>query len=445
MNQALALLQQFQLALLQLLVQPFYYVAILFILLQYTKQIKLERQLFAVKLHIWPRLLGRAIVTGLLVGLAVSLVGAFIGVAVTQQSVMWLWGVSALLMLFRIRYLCFAYAAGVLGLLQWIVGFTPLASGEGIVSQVAASLAAMDMIGLFMLVALLHLAEALLVRNQGGKLATPLFLSGKRGKIVGGYMLQSFWPVPLLLLVPVGGGAGTGAATAALPWTPLLGADWSQGWTIAALPMIIGFSELTRSMLPEEKARHAAKGLLLYSAALAAAALLAWWLPVLLPIAALCSLLLHEAIIWRSRRLENASSPLFVHDQRGLRLLGILPQTPAEALGLHAGEIISKVNGVRVHSKADLHAALHLNSAFCKLEVLNYAGEVKFVQRARYENEHHQLGVILAPDEDANFYAASGPASLIDLLKRKRTAHRRGSSKVPDSVNNAASGEKTSV
>jgi hypothetical protein len=273
-----------------------------------------------------------------------------------------------------------------------------------------------------MLVALLHLAEALLVRRQGDRISTPLFLEGKRGKLVGGYMLQGFWPVPLLMLVP---SSGTGASTASLPWTPLFGADWSQGWTIIALPMIIGFTEMTRSMLPKAKARHAARGLLIYSICLAAAAILAWWQPVLLPAAALVSILLHEAIIWRSRYLESARPPLFVHDARGLRILGIVPGTPAEAMGLAAGEILQKVNGIRVRTKEELYEALVQNSAFCKLEVLNMEGELKFAQRARYEGEHHQLGVILAPDEQASFYASSGPASLLALLRGSRASNRR--------------------
>jgi hypothetical protein len=278
---------------------------------------------------------------------------------------------------------------------------------------------------MLVLVALLHLAEAALVRWQGDRLATPLFLESKRGKLLGGYVLQGFWPVPLLMLVPA---VGSGASTTALPWTPLFGADLSQGWTIVALPMIIGFTELTRSMLPQKKARYAAKGLLGYSVILAAAALLAWWLPVLLPLAALVALLLHEALIWRSRQQEEAAQPLFVHDARGLRILGIVPGTPAADMGLEAGEILHKVNGLRVRTKEDLYDALVQNSAFCKLEVYNFAGELKFAQRARFAGEHHQLGVILAPDEQANYYTEAGPTSVLQLLRSSRANSRRGTS-----------------
>lgn len=422
METAIELLEMLGKAAVQLVAQPFYYIAVLFIILQYMRQIRMERQMFAVKLHNWPSLVFKAMLAGLLIGLAVSLAGAFIGVTLTGSTVMWLWAVAAVLMIIRIRYLCFAYSAGVITLLQWLVGWTSLAERTDWLGSLTASLANIDTAGLLVLVALLHLAEAVLVRWQGDRLATPLFLEGKRGKLIGGYMLQGFWPVPLLMLVPTN---GVGASTSVLPWTPLFGADWSQGWSFVALPMIIGFTEMTRSLLPREKAKHAAKGLLLYSVCLAGAAILAWWQPLLLPLAALTSLLMHEAIIWRSRSREAAQSPLYVNDSRGLRILGIVPGTPASAMGLVTGEILHKVNGMRVRTKQDLYEALVQNSAFCKLEVLNLEGELKFAQRARFAGEHHQLGVILAPDEQANYYASAGPASLLELLRSYHASNRR--------------------
>ncbi|MDQ6422479.1 PDZ domain-containing protein [Paenibacillus sp. LHD-117] len=414
-------------AALQMVTGPFYYIAVLFIILQYTRQMRLERQLFAVKLHDWKGLALKALATGLLVGVGISAASVFIGASLSPSAVLWLWAIAAVLMLARIRYLCFAYSAGIVTLLQWAVGFTPLHERADWIGAMATSLARIDAAGLLLLVALLHLAEALLVRLQGDKLSTPLFLEGKRGKLVGGYMLQGFWPVPLLLLAPVSAETATASASsAALPWTSLLGGMLPEGWTFIALPMIIGFTEMTRSMLPAAKARHAAKGLLLYSVCLGGAALAAWWQPALLPVAALASILLHEALVWRSKAMEARREPLYVHDTRGLRILGIVPGTPAETMGLSVGEMLYKVNGVRVSTKEELYSALASNSAFCKLEALTVGGEPKFAQRARYAGEHHQLGVILAPDEQANFYAASGPASLLELLRGRKASNRRG-------------------
>ena len=404
----------------RLLSQPFYYAALVLIVLSYIRQTRTERKLFHVRLHAWPLSLGRAILGGLAAGLALSIAAAFVGTRLTPDASLWLWGTAAVLMLIRVRYLCFAYSAGLLGLLQWLSGLLGLAAQSGWIGRLAASLAGLDIPGLLLLVAGMHAAEALLVRKDGARFASPLFLEGKRGKLIGGYALQGYWPVPLLLLVP------SAASASSLPWTPLLGGSaWDGGWTVIALPAIIGFTDLTRSVLPKQQARATSRRLLAYSVVLAVLALGAAYARPLVPVAALAALGLHEALILLGSRRERQLTPRFVHDERGLCVLGVVPGTPAEELGLEAGEVLHKVNGRRVRTKEDLHEALHVNSAFCKLEVFNTEGHLKFVQRARFAGEHHQLGVILAPDEDAGYYAAPAHVSVLGLLRRSRAASKR--------------------
>lgn len=406
------------------LAQPYYYIAIIVIGFLYMRGTWIERRLFSVRLHVWPILLARTVIAGLVVGIVLSGISVLIGASLTAEAAIWLWGTAGILALLRLRYLCFAYAAGVLGILQWVNSFVHLEDGSGWIRDRAASLAAIDMPAVLLLVALLHGAEALLVQRQGTKFATPMFMEGKRGKLLGAYQLQGYWAVPLLLLVP----AGTDGA--ALDWTPLLplisGEHASSGgWSFTALPMVIGFTEWTRSQLPEKKARLAARSLLWYSLAVAVAALAAAWLPSLLPVAAIAALVLHELLIWSSAKRESEGTPLFVHDQRGLMVLGVVPETPAAQMGLQSGEILHKVNGARVRTKEELYDALHRNSAFCKLEVLNHEGEQRFVQRSRYAGEHHQLGVIIAPDDSADYYVEPSPGSLIGMLWRSRATKRR--------------------
>lgn len=406
-------------AALQLLSQPFYYVSCLIMVLAYIHRTRTERSLFHVRLHVWPLQLLRAAGWGLLAGAAVSVAAAFVGVMLTPDTVLWLWGTAAVLALLRVRYLCFAYSVGVLGLLQTASGMLSLDESGGAVGQAAQSLAALDIPGLLLLVAGLHAAEALLVRRDSAQLSSPLYLEGKRGKLIGGYSLQGFWPVPLLLLVPASGGS------AVLPWTPLLGGDaWAGGWTVLALPVIVGFADLALSSLPKQQARLASRRLLLYSGALAVLALAAAYASPLIPVAALAALGLHESLALLGEFLQRRQPPRFVHDERGLCILGIVPGAPAEEMGLEAGEVLHKVNGQRVRTKEELYDALHENPAFCKLEVINLEGQIKFVQRARFAGEHHQLGVLLAPDEDSGYYAAKPHLSVLSLLRRNRTARR---------------------
>ncbi len=401
----------------QLFLQPFYYISIIMIALLYRRQVLLERKLFHARLHSWGAKTWRTVIAGLLAGIAVSVLFAFLGMDLTLEGIVCIWAVTIVLLLFRVRYLCLAYSVGLLGVAQFGLNLFPGFAGTGWGGEIVRIVRELDIPALLCLVGLLHIAEGLLVRWQGASFAGPLFYEGKRGKLVGGYQMQSLWAVPLFLLVPM---ETTGNV---LPWTPFFGGDaWQGGFGMIGLPIIIGFSEMTMGLLPKDKARVSSRRLLAYGAAVLVLALAAaWWSPLLL-LAALAAFLLHEGLVWYSRYEEQQRSPLYVNPQGGVRVLAVLPGSPADELGIRAGETIVKVNGVPVPTKEDLHAALRINPAYCKLEVRNLAGESKFLQRAIYAGDHHQLGAILAPDELAPAAVRLQPLSLLQLVRPRRSA-----------------------
>ncbi|CAM4273664.1 PDZ domain-containing protein [Paenibacillus tarimensis] len=424
MDIALELLRHTGLAAVRLFMQPFYYMTVLFIILLLARQTRTERRLFHVKLTSWPKQIVPAVVAGLLAGLFISAMSLFIGFAFTNETVYWLWGAAVVLVFIRIRYFCIAYSAAVIALLSVIAGlFSGSLDNGQWYGAALESLAEQDGAALLLLAGLLHMMEALLLRWQGDYAAGALIVEGKRGLLVGGYQLPAFWPVPMLLLVP----ASSASAIAELSWTPGLAysSGYSGSWTMLALPVVVGFSSLATSRLPRAKARKLAGSQLYYSVGLIAAALLAvWWEP-LVAAAAAAAFVCHELIYYLELRREEQASPVFVHDAQGLRVLAVVPGMPADQMGIQTGEILHKVNGTRVRTTEDLYNGLQVNSAFCKMEIINHEGHVKFVQRARFEGEHHQLGVVLAPDEGAPHVAGRLAASLVDLLRGRRMTRRR--------------------
>lgn len=416
MNVMLELLASWGTAVIHLLIQPYYYIALIFIALYYRRQVALERKLIHVKLHSWGRETWRTVWTGGVAGLIVSLAAVALGISLSYTAVACIWVVSLVLMLFRVRYLCFAYSIGVLGIVQFVLSFFPDTLQSGAAGTIAGALREMDIPALLVLAALLHLAEALLARWQGARLATPLFLAGKRGKVVGGYQLQAFWPLPLFLLIPPGAGIGE------LPWHPLLGG----GLGLVSLPVIIGFSEMTQGMLPGRKAARTSGRLLVYSIVLLGLSLLAdWWSPLTL-VAALSAVILHEGLSWYSALEERSMSPVFVHPPAGRKVLAVLPGSPGQELGILPGEVLLKVNGVLLTGAAQLHEALRMNSAFCKLEVLNREGESKYLKRAIYDGDHHQLGIILVPEPDGSVIAEAKPSSIFSIIGMQTGTRQQG-------------------
>ncbi|TNJ63411.1 PDZ domain-containing protein [Paenibacillus hemerocallicola] len=411
-------------ALLQLAAQPFYYVGIVFVVLQYRRQIVLERQLFSTRLHSLLDTAWKTVLWGIVAGMAASLVMAFIGATVPLGVVVWLWVLSALLAIVRVRFICLAYSVGLLGVLHFIVMAFPALADVDYVGRAIAPLQELPISSMLALVGLLHLLEAFFVGKQGADMAMPVFVEGKRGKVIGGYQLQQFWPVPLLLLVPI----QAGSSSAGLPWTPLFGGDiWSAGWTFAAMPVMLGFAEMTTTRLPQVKAKRSARLLLVYAIAVMGLAAGAEWLPGFALIGSIAAMVLHEALFLWSRREETANPPFYVHDDQGLKILGILPGSPAKEMGLLAGEIIHKANGIKVRTKEELHEALRTNGAFCKLEVINTEGHSKFVKRALFAGEHHLLGVILSPDDKAMYVLEQRNINWFTQAERRKSATASGS------------------
>ena len=399
--------------------QPFYYIAIVIIALWFRRQGMLERKLMHVRLNGWPLLTARTVITGVMIGLIVSILYVFLGIQLSVLGVVLIWVTSFILMLFRVRYLNAVYAISILGLIQWILGFFEQWQPGGWIGNIVLEIEHLDISALLVLSAVLHLIHALFIRLQHGQAASPVYFEGKRGKLVGGYQLQYFTPIPLMLLVPAGLGSG-----ANLPWNPAL-LNGSGEFLLFGLPLLIGFGEMTKSMLPEEKVSLTSKRMLLYGAVLLILGLISmWWSPAII-VAILFGFLGHEALVWISSYEEENRSPIYVHPKQGLQILAVLPESPAEELGIMPGEVIYKVNGHIVQSQADLHRCLRMNPAFCKLEIRNINGESKFLQRAIYEGEHHQLGALLAPDPDTGSAIKERPVSIYQIFGMKLQTQRK--------------------
>lgn len=394
---------------------PFLYLFLVFIYLHYRRQMNLERQLFAVRIQSPLPQTIRSAGMGVVAGVLISLLAGALGIVVQAQDLWLLWGLAIVMALIRLRFLCFAYAAGLLTVLNGIAQLLPSWNTAPVIGPVWELIGQAKPLPLLALVAIMHLMEAMLVRWNGGRDASPLFVEGKRGRIVGAYLLHSFWLTPLVMFVQVDNGAVSGSL---YPGWPLF---WPEASTFALmlLPTVTGFSDMTQTMTPGQKSSQIAKQLTLYSIVLLALSVLSVWVPALLIVTALFALAGHEGLFFLSRIQEQKQTPYFIQSSRGVKVMGVIPGTRAEEIGIVPGEIIVKVNGINVRDKEDLYPALQANSAFCKMEVLTRKGELKFVQCAVYAGNHHQLGIIVVPDASTSVYVDLKRASVVELIKQR--------------------------
>jgi len=293
------------------------------------------------------------------------------------------------------------------------------------------SLIAIDLPALMALVGLLHLTESVLIFVSGHINASPVVVQGPQGKVVGGFMLQRFWPMPMaaLLALVVSQSEIIGDSIDMPGWWPLLQPLTEPGpgliLLFTTLPIVaaLGYSDIAISSTPRAKSRWSARNLLMYSLVLLVLAILSGRWSQLQILAVLFAPLGHEYLIQAGNRREWAGTPLYIAPERGVKLLTVLPNSPAQTAGLDGGWTILNVNGVDVNSRRDLTASLNIFPGLAEIEVVSPDGVTKTV---RIHQRLGKLGLVPVPDatERGTYLKLGGQGFLPRLWARIRNKNR---------------------
>lgn len=334
------ILSQFIRALLDPQFLPLYLVVVAVIAVQYRRMERIRAGFFGLKTARAGSDTLFAAGFGLIGGLAGSIVLVFVGLTISGE-LYYLWPVAILLMMIDMRFLCFAYAGGILALSNLFFGLPKIN-----VPQIIA------------LVAILHMVESFLILAGGHLGAVPAYIKSAGGKIVGGFTLQKFWPIPIVALYLVTAGTVEGAV--GMPeWWPLIkpGVPGDpQSLSFALVPVVagLGYGDIAIARSPVEKSRLSAFYLGIYSIILLVLAILAGQDRAIALAAAIFSPIGHELVIYIGRRIEFKGDPLYVPPDRGIRVLDVVSGGPAWGAGLRSGDVIFTINGRKIESRADL-------------------------------------------------------------------------------------------
>lgn len=356
----------------------------------------------------------KAMAFGLLGGLLSSILLVLIGVSLTDSGIQYLLPVAVGLYLINPRFLCFSYAGGILSVLHLLTGWprvnVPVVTG---------------------LVACLHAVESLLIRLSGSTCASPVVLQRKEGDVVGGFVLQRFWPVPLILLaltvVP---------ETSALPgdviclpdWWPLLRGPIPQGPGVPIFVMTpimagLGYSDLALTTSPEKRSRETSRTLAIYSVVLLALSILSAQETWVQWVAALFAPLGHELVIWTGIRKEREGKPYYVSAEGvGATILEVIPGSEASRVGLKRGNIITSISGMAV-TRETLSSLREMNDV--TLEVVRSPGDPQRTTVHLSRQGNAPFGFFTAPmpgDQPLMELGRESPLMrFIKRLLRKRT------------------------
>lgn len=326
--------------------QPIFWIVVILVGMQYRRMHSLREEFYGVQLKSNWNEIGNAIILGLLGGMLGSMLMVFIGVTLTGSGLMYIWPLAILLMLVNARFICFAYAGGILALSKIFFDFPQVN-----VPQVLA------------LVAVLHMVESVLIFFSGHLGAIPSFFRDRDGRVVGGFTLQKFWPIPIAALAFMMGMDVPPGSVDMPDWWPLIrpGVEDAENIIYTLIPVVaaLGYGDMAIARDPRRKSRISAGYLALYSATLLALAVLSDRSILLAVVAALFSPLGHELVIYIGRRVEMQDPPVYVPRSGGLAVMDVVPESPAWRAGLRSGDLITAINGIPVKSRADLADVLY--------------------------------------------------------------------------------------
>ncbi|WP_017726281.1 PDZ domain-containing protein [Halalkalibacterium ligniniphilum] len=371
-------------------IHPLLYIGLVIIGLTGWRRMKRERQ------HFYTRVYGaRAdfiipFFPALLAGGILSVMTILLGITVTL-SLLGVFSLSYLLLALttKVRLLSPAYAGGLTLLLLLLAPY--FQTGVSLIDDTLASAATVPLIHVAVLTILLIMAEGDLIQRYGATYTSPKLMVSKRGKWIGVHEAKRVWILPVVLFLPEG-------AIPAFEFWPVF--SMGEGtYQPLLVPFLIGFQQQIQSSLPKAPIKLMGRRVIGFAFILAVLAAAAFYVPVLFLVIA-CAAILGRELLWVLAKLRDEAAPaVFAQRSQGCMILGVLPDSPANKMGLKVGEVILKVNGQPVNNEVGFYEALQINSAFCKIEVVDEHGEIRFVQGALYDGEHHQLGVLLVKEE----------------------------------------------
>ncbi|MGS0763347.1 PDZ domain-containing protein [Syntrophomonas curvata] len=337
---------------------------------------------------------------GILGGLLGSILLIFIGIDLSHLGIMYLWLAAVLLMLVNPRFLCFAYAGGILSLISLAVGYPDINIAQ-----------------LMGLIAVLHMVESMLILLNGSAGPIPIYLK-RSHSLRGGFNLQYFWPIPLIALMA--NGLADPAAGVSMPdWWPLIKDyspfDYGRHYSLLPVLAVLGYGEICSTRTPEQRVKKSARNLFGFSIILLLLAILSSHWGQLTIIAALFSPLGHEFVIWLGMREESTSQPIYVKPPRGIMVLEVKTASPASRSGIRSRDVILSINGEPVNELYAVQQFLSCGFKELEFEILR-EGQRILLQLTR--KPWQELGVIPVPDNTTTRYLTLDDGSLFGFTQR---------------------------
>lgn len=365
---------------------PFYLIIISLIKVYYDKSKSFQADIAEFPRKAVREILKETVFFGLVSGFTGSIGIVYAGVVLDSEIIIYILMIMIALSIVNIRFLCTSYAAGILILARYIFSIPDAGSTS-----------------LLFIVAVIHLAESVLIFFNGAQDNIPVYIQHK-DSITGAFLMQKFWPMPIIFLSFVPGAVESGLERFGIhSWWPAFKPD-ILGEGVLALTMdsiiaVAGYTVIAITKQPEQRARETAYQTFAYSLVMFFLGILSAHIHAFKVIGAIFAIAAHEAIVLYNYYTEKHGEPLFTPVKRGIRVFDILPGSHAEKMGIKRGDIILRVNGKDVQTEDGIIHALREFPAFIWIDAQGADGSMKAYEYKCYPFGTNDLGILIVPRE----------------------------------------------
>lgn len=360
---------------------------------------------------------------GIIAGVLLSILLTISGIAFTEESgIQLLFFFSILLMLIKPRYVCFSYSSAVLGIMSILMEVL------NVQDTYMGNVLNIDITMLMSFVAILHIAEAILVALDGHRGAIPVF-SDRDGTIIGGYALKRNWIVPIAVFIAYSMTTTISIASESIAtpsWWPLFttasSKDIFDTMIVACMPFwaVIGYSSVTFTKKKKQKSLTSGAYILAFGILLLGVSRLAEFGIVGKIIVVVFAPLAHEFMIRIQSLFESKQEPLFISDEEGFTVLDVVKNSNSYELGFRAGDKILSIDDKKPESEVEIYKMLKLASTRIKVRAAKGLDREIITKKNTKEN----MGILIVPKKvnvkktitvDQNKFS-----SVLDKIKNKQ-------------------------
>lgn len=354
-------------------------------------RVKRERKNFHIRAHDAYFELGQLFPPGLVIGLILSVIVIVAGITVPFAAILLIAGFTFLWSLTtNVRWVSPAYTVG--AAFFAIILFAQNNWSNIPLTDAFRSIDDKIYPSIVVILGLLLFAEGLMIFKNGSIGSSPKLSKSKRGQSIGIHEVKRIWMLPMFLLVP------GNALQIPLDWWPVFHIG-AKEFSLILVPFAIGFHQQIKGTLPKEAIQLHGRRVMVLGSIITILSVSCYWNQLLAIAIAALAIIGRESLALLAYLKDDSLPFYFSKKNHGLMIIGVIPESPASKMGLQAGEIIAKVNGVAVRDERVFYEALQKNRAHCKLDVLDTKGEIRFVQRALFEGDHHELGILFVQEE----------------------------------------------